>query len=265
MQRRAGPAILYLGVLAVCAAIGWQAGVRDMAHGPWRSLRGPAQSTSQQAAAPRLVPVHRAAASDAASRAGPGRGGARSQAREAISQLAARGRTPVDPNAGPASAPALATEPALVGVEPAAEPPPAAVPAVQTADSAPHGGVLIVISLASQRAFVFRNGELWDSSRVSTGKPGKRTPAGTFTILEKQVHHRSTKYDDAPMPYMQRLTWGGVALHAGHVPAYAASHGCIRLPFAFAKRLYRITDFQSTVVVVTEKRVASADEARKFS
>jgi lipoprotein-anchoring transpeptidase ErfK/SrfK len=125
--------------------------------------------------------------------------------------------------------------------------------------------ILILVSLPSQRAFVFRQGTLWDSSRVSTGKRGKPTPTGTFTILEKQVHHRSTKYDDAPMPYMQRLTWGGVALHVGHVPGYPASHGCIRLPLAFARRLYRVTDFGSTVVVVTARRVETPAEARKLS
>jgi lipoprotein-anchoring transpeptidase ErfK/SrfK len=121
--------------------------------------------------------------------------------------------------------------------------------------------VLIVVSLASQRMFVFRDGELWDSSRVSTGKRGNETPVGTFPILQKKVHHRSNLYDDAPMPYMQRLTWGGVALHAGHVPGYPASHGCIRMPKAFAKKLYGVTGFSSTLVVVTDERVVSAEEA----
>jgi lipoprotein-anchoring transpeptidase ErfK/SrfK len=133
---------------------------------------------------------------------------------------------------------------------------------VQASESA-ESDVLIVVSLASQRAFVFKAGELWGSSPVSTGRPGKRTPVGRYTILEKQVHHRSTKYDDAPMPYMQRLTWGGVALHAGHVTGRPASHGCIRLPRAFAKRLYNLTDFGSTTVVVTDRKARSSDEARK--
>jgi lipoprotein-anchoring transpeptidase ErfK/SrfK len=149
--------------------------------------------------------------------------------------------------------------------------PPAAVPPEQAAEEpspapveAPKSHVRIVISLPEQRAYVFKDGELWDSSRVSTGKKGKRTPVGTFTILEKAVWHRSNKYSNAPMPYMQRITWGGVALHAGYVPGYPASHGCIRLPRSFAKKLYKITNFSSTVVV-TDKRIASAEEARTAS
>jgi lipoprotein-anchoring transpeptidase ErfK/SrfK len=122
-------------------------------------------------------------------------------------------------------------------------------------------GVLIVVSIASQKAYVFREGELWDSSKVSTGRRGHETPVGAFSILQKKVEHRSNIYDDAPMPYMQRLTWDGVALHAGSVPGYPASHGCIRLPRAFAKKLYGITGFRSTAVVVTEERVASANAA----
>ena len=126
------------------------------------------------------------------------------------------------------------------------------------------GNIRIVISLPTQRAYVFKDGELWDSSRVSTGKKGKRTPVGTYTILEKAIHHRSNKYSNAPMPFMQRITWGGVALHAGVVPGYPASHGCIRLPRSFAKRLYGITNFSSTVVV-TDKAIGSAKEARTAS
>jgi lipoprotein-anchoring transpeptidase ErfK/SrfK len=125
--------------------------------------------------------------------------------------------------------------------------------------------VLIVVSLGSQRMFVFRDGALWDSTKVSTGKRGMETPVGTFWILQKKVDHRSNLYDDAPMPYMQRLTWGGVALHAGRVPNYPASHGCIRMPRAFAKKLYGITGFSSTAVVVTDERVSSAREALEVS
>jgi lipoprotein-anchoring transpeptidase ErfK/SrfK len=141
------------------------------------------------------------------------------------------------------------------------EPPPPPPPLPPTPEEALEDGVLIVVSLASQRMFVFRDGALWDSSKVSTGKRGNETPVGTFPILQKKVEHRSTLYDDAPMPYMQRLTWGGVALHAGRVPGYAASHGCIRMPKAFAKKLYGVTGFSSTLVVVTDERIASADEA----
>ncbi len=121
--------------------------------------------------------------------------------------------------------------------------------------------MLIVVSIPSQRLYAFRDGELWDTSKVSTGRRGHETPVGVFPILQKKVHHRSNLYDDAPMPFMQRLTWDGVALHAGHVPGYPASHGCIRLPRAFAKKLYGITGFSSTAVIVTDERIGSADEA----
>jgi lipoprotein-anchoring transpeptidase ErfK/SrfK len=136
---------------------------------------------------------------------------------------------------------------------------------IPTAKEALHNGVLIVVSLASQQAFVFNKGVAWDRTPVSTGKPGHETPTGVFPILEKDVLHRSTLYDDAPMPYMQRLTWGGVALHAGKVPGYRASHGCIRLPQAFARKLYSITNFSSTVVLITDEAAHSSQQARKLA
>jgi lipoprotein-anchoring transpeptidase ErfK/SrfK len=120
-------------------------------------------------------------------------------------------------------------------------------------------GVLIVVSKASQQAFVFRRGQYWDRAEVSTGRSGHETPDGMFPILQKKVFHRSNLYSNAPMPYMQRLTWDGVALHAGHIPGYPASHGCIRLPADFAKDLYGITQFGSTIVIVTDDPVE--DEA----
>ena len=111
------------------------------------------------------------------------------------------------------------------------------------------GQLIIVISLGEQRAFVFRNGERIALSTISSGKPGMETPAGVYPILEKARMHRSNLYDAAPMPFMQRLTWDGVALHAGKVPGYAASHGCVRLPKAFAQLLFGITDRGQLVVV----------------
>jgi lipoprotein-anchoring transpeptidase ErfK/SrfK len=125
--------------------------------------------------------------------------------------------------------------------------------------------VLIVVSLPSQKMFVFRKGELWDVSKVSTGKPGNDTPEGIFPILQKKAMHRSNLYDDAPMPWMQRLTWGGVALHAGRVPGYPASHGCVRLPGGFAKKLYAITRSSSTIVIVAGEPLATAKQARDLA
>jgi hypothetical protein len=119
-------------------------------------------------------------------------------------------------------------------------------------ENAADGPVKIVVSLPLQRAFVLRGGVPIGVSTVSTGQPGYDTPAGIFTILEKQVDHRSSLYDDAPMPYMQRLTWDGVALHAGKVTGQPESHGCIRLPLRFAKLLYAVTTKGATVVVTDE-------------
>ena len=127
---------------------------------------------------------------------------------------------------------------------------------------APEGPVLVVISLASQRAIVYRNGIPIGVSTASTGKDGHETPTGLFTILQKKVEHVSNLYD-APMPYMQRLTWGGIALHAGNLPGYPASHGCIRLPLGFARHLYGVTRLGLTVVVTDQMalpRVAPAPE-----
>lgn len=122
-------------------------------------------------------------------------------------------------------------------------------------EASPVGPVLIIVSLQRQRAYVYRNGVLIGISTVSTGAEGHETPTGIFTILQKRVDHKSNLYNDAPMPYMQRLTWDGVAMHAGHLPGYPASHGCIRLPQDFAKRLFSITELGMTVVVTREAEV----------
>lgn len=114
---------------------------------------------------------------------------------------------------------------------------------------APSGPMLLVVNRETQRLVVYRNGLPIGISTVSTGKPGHRTPTGVFTILQKQVEHYSSLYDSAPMPFMERLTWDGVALHGGTLPGYAASHGCIRLPKAFAEKLYGETRLGMTVVV----------------
>ncbi|MBX3564280.1 MAG: L,D-transpeptidase family protein [Sphingomonas sp.] len=114
------------------------------------------------------------------------------------------------------------------------------------------GPVSIVISIPQQRAFVYQDGQLIAVSTVSTGSAGRDTPTGEFTILQKKTFHRSNLYSNAPMPYMQRLTWDGIALHAGHLPGYPASHGCIRLPKEFARQLYDITEMGGQVSVVDE-------------
>ena len=114
---------------------------------------------------------------------------------------------------------------------------------------ASKGPLLVVIDLSTQRALLYRDGMLIGASTVSTGGKGRTTPTGVFTILQKEMVHRSRKYDDAPMPYMQRLTWKGVAMHAGHVSGRPASHGCIRLPRGFARLLYGVTKLGTPVMI----------------
>ena len=116
----------------------------------------------------------------------------------------------------------------------------------------PDGPMVMVVSLTAQQAYVYRNGVRIGASTVSTGKKGKETPTGVFTILQKNAKHRSNLYNNAPMPYMQRLTWDGIALHAGNLPGYPASHGCVRLPMAFARGLFDETSMGMTVVVTRE-------------
>jgi hypothetical protein len=122
----------------------------------------------------------------------------------------------------------------------------------------PSGPVVIIVNVPDQVAYVYRNGIRIGTSTVSTGKAGHSTPTGVFTILEKQTMHHSNEYHSAPMPYMERLTWGGVCLHAGGLPGYPSSHGCVHLPLEFAKRLYTVTD-RGTVVVIADATSAAAD------
>lgn len=114
---------------------------------------------------------------------------------------------------------------------------------------APTGPVTVLVDVTSQHAFVYRNGVNIGVSTVSTGKPGHETPTGVFTILQKDANHHSSTYNNAPMYFQERLTWDGVALHAGGLPGYPESHGCVHLPYAFAKELFKITEMGGTVVV----------------
>ena len=114
---------------------------------------------------------------------------------------------------------------------------------------APKGPILVYVDLARQWATVYRNGVRIGVTTVSSGKEGYETPMGVFTILEKDKDHRSRTYDNAPMPYNLRLSWKGVALHAGNLPGYPASHGCVRLPMEFAKKLFAAMPMGGTVVI----------------
>lgn len=124
---------------------------------------------------------------------------------------------------------------------------------VWTPEVAPEGPLVIVISLPQQRAYVYRNGVEIGVTTVSTGRKGFETPTGVFRVLEKDIDHRSNLYNDAPMPFMLRLTWGGVALHAGYDPGRPQSHGCVRLPLAFARSLFETVPLGSQVIVTDRK------------
>ena len=107
----------------------------------------------------------------------------------------------------------------------------------------------VVISLSDQLAYFYRGDTLVAASTISSGKDEKPTPVGIFSVLDKRPMYRSKKYDHAPMPWMQRIDQYGVALHAGYNPGVPASHGCVRLPSAFAKKLYSVTDVGTPVYI----------------
>jgi hypothetical protein len=113
----------------------------------------------------------------------------------------------------------------------------------------PAGPVVVLVSIPDQVMYVYRNGVRIGRSTVSTGKKGKQTPTGVFTVLQKKVDHESSIYKGAKMPHMQRLTWSGIAMHAGNLPGYPASAGCVRLPVDFAAKLYTVTSMGSTVII----------------
>src|SRR5690242_6302806 len=118
-------------------------------------------------------------------------------------------------------------------------------------DLASDGPMLVIVNLATQRLIAFRNGVPIGASTVSSGKTRHETPPGVFTILQKAKEHYSKTYNNAPMPNMQRLTWKGIALHAGKLPGYPASHGCVRLPTQFSALLFGATSLGMTVVITS--------------
>jgi hypothetical protein len=119
-------------------------------------------------------------------------------------------------------------------------------------ERSPNGPILIIVSIPDQLVHVYRNGVRIAASSCSTGKLGHRTPTGVFKILQKDKNHRSSIYNNAPMPNMNRLTWSGIALHAGQLPGYPASHGCVRLPKEFSELLFGVTKLGMTVVIADD-------------
>lgn len=124
---------------------------------------------------------------------------------------------------------------------------------VWTPERSPSGPVVMIVSLPEQLVHVYRNGVEIGVSTCSTGKPGHRTPTGVFTILEKEKKHVSSIYKGAQMPNMERLTWTGIALHAGNLPGFPASHGCVRLPLKFSALLYEVTHLGVVVIIADER------------
>src|SRR3989475_7646011 len=109
--------------------------------------------------------------------------------------------------------------------------------------------IMAIVSIKTQQV-TFYDADGWIMrAPVSTGTTGRETPAGVFAVLEKEKDHRSTLYDDAEMPNMQRITWNGIALHGGPLPGYAASHGCVRMPFGFAEKLFDKTQIGMRVII----------------
>ena len=128
-----------------------------------------------------------------------------------------------------------------------------------TSDDVNH----IVVSLADQRLYAYHDQQLVAWSNVSSGRPGHETPTGEFTVSEKDVDHHSSLYDNAPMPFFMRLTDGGVGLHAGELPGYPASHGCVRLPYGMARELYQHVESGTPVDITGDSVSAAVAQAPK--
>jgi len=126
------------------------------------------------------------------------------------------------------------------------------------ADPAPQGPLQIIVSIGRQRVTLYSGGVAVAEAPISTGTAEHPTPTGVFSVIQKSRFHRSNIYSNAPMPFMQRITWSGVALHEGILPGYPASHGCIRLPKEFAQRLWSLTKL-GTRVIVARSDVAPTD------
>jgi hypothetical protein len=114
------------------------------------------------------------------------------------------------------------------------------------------GPLTIVVSVAKQRVTLFADGKEVAEAPVSTGTIGHETPMGIYAVIAKSRFHESNIYSGAPMPYMQRITWSGIALHEGPLPGHAASHGCIRLPGSFASSLFKVTRMGARVVITRD-------------
>src|SRR5262245_2201060 len=126
------------------------------------------------------------------------------------------------------------------------------LPAARAASHTAGVPVMAGVSLSRQKVTIYdARGKMLEAP-VSTGQAGYETPAGLYSVIERKKHHYSNLYENAPMPFMQRITWSGIALHAGALPGRPASHGCIRLPYDFAGRLFDMSRRGLRVVVVRD-------------
>jgi len=128
----------------------------------------------------------------------------------------------------------------------------------EKAQPPPEGPLQIIVSLSNQRVKIYHEGAVIAEAPISTGTASHSTPTGVFSVIQKNRFHRSNIYSNAPMPFMQRLTWSGVALHEGMLPGYPASHGCIRLPKEFALKLWGMTRLGARVIVARDEVVPVA-------
>jgi lipoprotein-anchoring transpeptidase ErfK/SrfK len=120
----------------------------------------------------------------------------------------------------------------------------------------------IIVSLPDQRLYAYNGLQLVAWSSISSGRPGFETPVGTFTVSEKDVDHHSSLFDNAPMPYFMRLTDGGVGLHGGFLPGFAASHGCIRLPYDMAQQLFQMVQPGTSVDILNTSVIADVKKLK---
>ena len=131
-------------------------------------------------------------------------------------------------------------------------------PPEKEAGAKPQGPLVIAISVQHQKVRIYDANGLFAESPVSTGMPGHPTPMGVFSVIQKHKFHHSNIYSGAPMPYMQRITWSGIAMHAGVLPGYPASHGCIRMPMAFAVKMWNWTRMGARVIVTPGEMTPAA-------
>src|SRR6202166_1938938 len=124
--------------------------------------------------------------------------------------------------------------------------------------SKPQGPLIIAISIEKQKLRIYDANGFFAETPISTGMKGHPTPTGVFSVIQKQKLHHSNIYSGAPMPYMQRITWSGIAIHAGVLPGYPASHGCIRMPAAFALKMYGWTTMGARVVITPDEMIPSS-------